>query len=47
MNRKMTFTTTIQLDTQTSQGQDLPRAALLGLASGIFFLTFLELSGAS
>ena len=40
MNRKMTITTTIQPETQTSQGQDLPRAALLGLVSGIFFLTF-------
>jgi hypothetical protein len=40
MNRKMTITTTIQLDTQASQRQELPRAALLGLAGGIFFLTF-------
>jgi hypothetical protein len=40
MNRKMTITSPVKLEHQASQRQELPRAVLLGLASGIFFLTF-------
>jgi hypothetical protein len=40
MNSKMTITTTVQLDTQASQEQELPHPAVQGIASGMFFLAF-------
>ncbi len=40
MNRKMTITSPVQLEHQASRELELPRPAVLGIASGIFFLTF-------